>query len=200
MNICRMGIALALAWLLAGCAATGPKFAEVEASIPTLRAGEGRVYFYRDVSGVGAAVKPDIRLNGQVVGSVAPGGFFFVDRPAGTYTASSSTETDTSVQFQLADGQSAYLQFSITMGLMVGRPQLALRGEAEGKAQLPALAYVGSIPLSPGGRRATTATTTGATPGAPSATPPTRTTAREPARSAGPVSMDDLSGLLPPKR
>jgi starvation-inducible outer membrane lipoprotein len=66
---------LALAAVLAGCA-TGPKFAETSSSMPAVKAGDGRIFFYRSSSMMGAAIQPDVRLNGEVVGPSKPGGFF----------------------------------------------------------------------------------------------------------------------------
>jgi hypothetical protein len=76
------GIA-AIAAVLGGCAASGAKFQEMAGSMPSLKPGEGRIFFLRSSSIVGAAIQPEIRLNGQVVGQSKPGGFFYVDRAAG---------------------------------------------------------------------------------------------------------------------
>ena len=75
-------ILIGLAAVLAGCAATGPKFSEVGASLPPLAAGQARVFIYRD-SIIGAALKPDVRIDGQVIGPMQPNSFIFADVPAG---------------------------------------------------------------------------------------------------------------------
>ncbi len=83
---------LAVSSLLAGCA-SGVKHANMEASIPTLKQGDGRVYFLRSASMFVAAIQPDLRLNNEVVCESKPGGFFFfVDPPAAKYVASASTD------------------------------------------------------------------------------------------------------------
>src|SRR5688572_9924685 len=99
----KFALAAAATAVLAGCA-SGIKHSEMASSIPTIAAGQGRVYFFRSSSMVGAAVTPDIRLNGAVVGESKPGGFFYVDRPAGNYTASTSTETQKTLSFTLQPG------------------------------------------------------------------------------------------------
>jgi hypothetical protein len=68
--------------LIAGCA-SGPKYTEVMSTIPSLTPPQGRIYFYRP-SALGAAVQPDIKLNGQKVGTAKPHGFYFVDRGPAT--------------------------------------------------------------------------------------------------------------------
>jgi hypothetical protein len=191
-----LGALLAVVLVLAGCAATGPKFTEVEANMPTLQEGQGRIVFYRTSSMVGAAVQPDIRLNDQVVGTSKPGSFFFVDRPAGRYKASARTEVESSVDVEVHDGGTVYVQSGITMGLLVGRPSLTQETAQQALREMPALAYVGSIPLVPGAGRAAAATR----PAAPSARPapsPAPSAGASPSSRGGAVTMEDLRGLLP---
>lgn len=138
----------ALALLVGGCAATGAKYGEVSAGLSTPKAGQGRIYFFRSSSMFGAAVQPDIRLGGQVVGTSKPGGFFFVDRPAGSYTASAATETEKVVTFALAAGETKYIRTSPSMGLVVGRIVLELETPEKALAELPGLSYTGAEKLS----------------------------------------------------
>lgn len=184
LGILRAAATAAFVLLLTACAATGPKFTEVEASLPPLAAGEGRIFVFRDASAVGAALRPDVRLNGSVIGSPQPGSFFFVDRPAGRYTASARTEVESTVEFELVEGETAYVSLQIAMGLLVGRPQLQLHPATTGSAALRSLAYTGSIPLVPGPSKAVAAGAAGSTPTRPS-------------QPQGPVTMEDLRGLLP---
>jgi hypothetical protein len=178
------GALLALVMLLAGCAASGPKYAEVEASMPSLRPGQGRIVFLR-TTGFGPGVRPDIRLNGDVVGASEPGSFFFVDRPVGRYTASARTEVESSVEVQVRDGEVSYVESRITMGLFIGHPLLSIATEPQALAALPSLAYTGAIPLVPGRPRQSA---TRPSPASPAGVRP------------GGVTMDDLRGLLPPAK
>ena len=74
--------------LLSACATSGPKFSDMTAEMSTTsKPGVGRIYFYR-TSVLGAAVQPEVRLNGQAVGHAIPQGFFFVDCPPGNYEVS----------------------------------------------------------------------------------------------------------------
>jgi hypothetical protein len=112
---------MALSFLMAGCA-SGVRHSEMASSIPSLKSGEGRVYFLRSASMLGAAVQPDLRLNNEVVGESKPGGFFFVDRPAGKYVAAAAaTETEKTLSSVLDSGETKYVRSSPSMGLMVGR-------------------------------------------------------------------------------
>jgi hypothetical protein len=139
----KLAAAGACAVVLAGCA-SGIKHKDMESSIPSLKAGDGRIYFLRSSSMFGAAIQPDIRLNGKVVGSSKPGGFFFVDRPAGNYTAATSTETEKSASFVLAAGETKYLRTSPSFGVLVGRVVVELETPEKARAELPSLSYIGA--------------------------------------------------------
>jgi len=136
-------IVAALAAVLTGCA-SGPKYAEISSSIPTLQADQGRVYFFRSSSMMGAGIQPDIRLNDQVVGTSQPGGFFFVDRPAGQYNAATSTETEKTVSFALDAGEIKYVRTSISFGLLAGRVIPSLETSEVAVKELPELSYTGN--------------------------------------------------------
>jgi len=143
-QIARMLIAtMAVTSLLAGCA-SGVKHSEMAASIPTVKAGEGRIYFLRSASMFGAAIQPDIRLNNEVVGESKPGGFFFVDRPAGKYVASAATETEKTLSFVLDAGETKYVRSSPSLGLLAGRVVLELETPDKAKEELPSLSYTGT--------------------------------------------------------
>ncbi|HET8746802.1 MAG TPA: DUF2846 domain-containing protein [Ramlibacter sp.] len=139
----KFGLAAAVVVLASGCA-TGPKHSEVAARFPAVKSGEGRIYFYRN-STFGAAVQPEIRLNGQVVGKSQPNGFFFVDRAAGNYVASSSTETEKTLSFTLQPGETKYVKSSIGFGLVVGRAVLDLVAPTQGAADISNLSYTGTL-------------------------------------------------------
>ncbi len=140
-------VATAALALMAGCA-SGPKYAEQAASMPSVKPGEGRIFFYRESSMVGAAMQPDIKLNDQVVGSSKPGGYFWIDRPAGQYVASSSTETEKTVSFALAPGETKYIRSTLQMGVMVGRVVLSVESPEVARPQLTSLSYTG-VPAKP---------------------------------------------------
>ena len=129
--------------LVAGCAATGAKHEEMAASMPALKAGEGRIYFYRQSTMVGAALSPDVKLNRDVVGEAKTGGFFYVDRPAGNFVASSSGETEKSVSFNLAPGETKYVRMYVNFGIVAGRLNLEVVPPAQGRSELSSLSYIG---------------------------------------------------------
>lgn len=117
--------------LISGCA-SGPKYTEAMSTIPSLTPSQGRIYFYRP-SALGAAVQPDIKLNGQKVGTAKPHGFYIVDRDPANYEVTAATETEKKLTFTLESGQERYVRLKIQMGLFVGRiiPELVDKAEAE---------------------------------------------------------------------
>jgi len=139
----RLLAAGAVGLALAGCA-SGVKYQSMADSIPALKGGQGRVYFMRSASMFGSAVQPEIRLNGEVVGTSRPGGFFFVDRPAGNYSAAASTETEKTLSFVLEAGETKYLRTSPSFGLLVGRIVIDLETPENALKELPSLSYTGA--------------------------------------------------------
>lgn len=127
---------------LAGCA-SGPAYQEVAGSFPQLAPDQGRIYIYRATS-MGAAVQPDVKVNDEVVGSAVPNGFFYIDRPAGDYRISTSTEVKKTLTMQLEPGQVRYVRLNIAMGLMVGHVYPELVDSSEGQAELEKTKFTGA--------------------------------------------------------
>ncbi|CAG9216671.1 MULTISPECIES: DUF2846 domain-containing protein [Paraburkholderia] len=144
IKLSRVLIAASAAALLATGCASGPEFKDVASSIPTIKESQGRIYFYRSNSMFGAAVQPDISLNSQVVGKSKPGGFFYVDEPAGDYVVSTTTETEKTLTFHLDAGETKYVKTSIGLGLLVGRIIPSLESTEEANEHLQGLHYIGT--------------------------------------------------------
>jgi hypothetical protein len=138
-NIIRTAVLLCVLFTI-GCA-SGPKYAEVAQTIPKLRSDQGRIYVYRN-SVLGAAVQPDVKLNGEVIGSSPAKGFYFVDRDPGNYTMITSTEVDRSLSFVLEAEQTRYVKLNISMGFFVGHVYPELVEEAVGQKEIQECSYV----------------------------------------------------------
>ncbi len=129
--------------VLVGCAASGPKYTEMQSTIPPLNHAMGWIFFYRDASAFGAAMRAPIYLNGELVGKSEPGGFFYVDRPPGNYEASCSTEVERHVTFTLDSGENAYVETTVSFGVLVGRINPTLVDPAHGNKEIQNLSYIG---------------------------------------------------------
>jgi hypothetical protein len=141
-SFARRAAVVVLAGMLAACA-SGPKLAEMKSSIPEVKPTEGRVYFYRAGSMMGAAIQPNILVNGKVVGESKPGGFFFVDLAPGAVEVSTSTEVEKKLTFTLDPAQTRYVRTVIGFGLLVGRVYPELVDTAEGAKALADTSYIG---------------------------------------------------------
>jgi len=139
MRIWRV-LTICAAVALAGCASSsGAKFTDANAVAPRLTPDKGRIYFYRSGSIAGVAIQPEIRINNEPVGQAVPGGFFFVDRPRGSYEASTTTEVETKLAFPLTGGETKYIRVSITPGFFAGHMQFELVNKSVAEAELASL-------------------------------------------------------------
>lgn len=179
---------------LFGCSASGPRFSEMAGSMPSLGENEGRIYFYRN-SILGAAIQPDVAVNGQVVGTSRPNSFFYIDRPAGTYRASARTEAEGTIDVVLRPKQTAYVLMSISMGLLVGRPEFQRVSEAEGRKELQSLAYDDAFASA---RTAKASTSVAFAGNAAASTPPSPAAVSKPASPAATVAAAPLASAPPP--
>lgn len=130
-----------LALSMAACA-SGPTFSEMSGKIPTLDGGNGRIYVYRTTA-LGAALQPSVKVNGEVVGDAVPRGFFYVDRPAGSYKITTSTEVERNLSLTLDSGQTRYVRLGISIGFLVGHVYPELVDDAEGQKDIADLHYTG---------------------------------------------------------
>ena len=139
-------LVIVIALLMGGCASSGPKLTEIQTTMTPLAADQGRIYFYRSSSMFGAAIQPDIRLNGEVVGSSKPGGFFYRDVKGGNQTVSTSTEVERQLTFTIAAKEVRYVRTSPSFGLLVGRVQPELVPSEEAEKELADLHYTPYVP------------------------------------------------------
>lgn len=119
-----------------GCATTGQKYTELVPTIPNVAPDSGRIYIYRP-SAFGAAIQPDVKLNGDVIGEAISHGFFFVDRKPGNYEIMTSTEVDRKLSLTLDSGQKRFVRLSTSWGFFVGHvyPELVEPEDAEKEIQ-----------------------------------------------------------------
>jgi hypothetical protein len=126
----------AMLLLLAACASSGPTFTQANAGAPAVAADQGRIYIYRVSSMLGAAVQPSVKLDGVKVGDSVPGGYFYVDRPAGSYKISTSTEVERDLTLTLEAGQIRYVRTEVSMGFMAGHVSPVLVDAAEAEKEI----------------------------------------------------------------
>jgi hypothetical protein len=79
-SICLFAV---LAFVVAGCAATGPSYTSVKSAIPQLQSDNSRIYFLREGGFVNSGLTARVHLNGIKIVDLNMDGFAYVDRPAG---------------------------------------------------------------------------------------------------------------------
>jgi len=138
------GRLLAVLALLAGCSTpVGTTYTQMSVSLPPLKAGEGRVFFYTPAVRFGGDVQPVIKLNGAIVGFAIASGFFFVERPAGRYEATGVTAADGRLDFPLAAGETKYVRATPPSAFSVNAVHFLLVPAPEGQADMANLVYSG---------------------------------------------------------
>jgi hypothetical protein len=167
---------IAVVLVLSGCA-TGVKHKDMASAIPSLKPDQGRVYFFRSASMFGAAIQPEIRMDGAVVGTSQPGGFFFVDAQPGNHEVITTTEVERRLTFVLAQGETKYVKTTIGLGIMVGRVVPELVSAAEAASELSDLSYTGTTLAQQPVRPGSTAAVSTAAPVAGAAVPAARVSA-----------------------
>jgi hypothetical protein len=111
---------------LSACATSGATYQEMHdsASAPALAPGTGRIYFYRP-SQFGAAIRPDVSLDGSVVGTAISHGFFYVDSLPGTHEVVLNSEVTDKTQVRIESAM------GILFGRFYSRQDVAATGESE---------------------------------------------------------------------
>lgn len=143
MRVIKVMIAAIVVSILVGCAATGPLYSEISATIAPVPSDKGRIFFYRSDTMVGAAITSDIKLNDKVVGRSERASFFYVDQAPGNCVVSTSTEVERQLTFTLAPGETRYVHTSVSLGVLVGRINSRLENAADAKAEIANLHYIG---------------------------------------------------------
>lgn len=140
--------ALALAFALAGCASTGtqngsastppatapkpastapaPKPASTPAPAASAPSGDmGTVVFFRESKFAGAAVSFKVREGETELGKLSSGSYFIAQVPTGPHAFTVHSEAKDILNLEVEKGETYYVQGSISMGVLVGRPNLS---------------------------------------------------------------------------
>lgn len=95
------------------------------------QAGKGQIVFFRPAKFAGAMIGFKVREGETVLGQLNPGKYFVAAVEPGAHQYTVHSEAKDIVNLEIEAGETLYLQGTITMGLMVGRPNLAPSTQAE---------------------------------------------------------------------
>lgn len=117
--------------------------AEVVAVLGTPAQGKGQIVFFRPSKFVGAAVSFKVREGETELGKLSNGSYFVVDVAPGAHEYVVHSEVKDVLPIEIDEGETYYVQGSLNMGVMVGRPNLSpsdkLKFDGAGKMKLTKL-------------------------------------------------------------
>ena len=125
MRLKLIGLTALAAFATAAPAAAGDESeATAAAVLPTPKPGMGQVVFFRP-SGMGTAVKCTIREGGRMVGRVGNNRYYVIDVAPGAHSYTAKSESTDTVNVQVEPDETSFVKCKISMGVMVGRPNLS---------------------------------------------------------------------------
>jgi glucose/arabinose dehydrogenase len=89
--------------------------------------GKGQVVFFRQGKFAGSAISYKVRTGPdlqQVLGTMSSGVYFTFETDPGTYVFSGATESKDSITVEVEEGETTFVEGSIAVGILVGRPDL----------------------------------------------------------------------------
>lgn len=92
--------------------------------------GMGQIVFFREKKFAGAAVKYKVREGETELGKLSSGTYFVASVAPGTHQYTVHSEAKDVLTLEVEAGETYYVQGSITMGFMAGRPNLSPSDEA----------------------------------------------------------------------
>ena len=130
----RMFIAAVLASSLVGCASVPMGDEKQDSALKTFSvpADKAGVYIYRNES-MGAAVKMDVEVDGQLIGQTAANTYLYKEITPGKHTISSKAENTDTIEIDAKPGTLTYVWQEVKMGILYARTKLNLVDEEEGK-------------------------------------------------------------------
>jgi len=141
-----------------GCS-TGPSYPQLMAQLQPPAAGQGRLFVYLTDVTEAPSFWPIIAIDGQQMGELRTGSFFYVDRPAGVHQVGVGTTTSNAafgtqgvtqpVQVELLPGTSSYVQVFVILAPGMVRVQLTPESTQDGQRDLAPLHYLAPTPPPP---------------------------------------------------
>lgn len=89
------------------------------------QAGKGQIVFFRPSKFTGAAIGFKVRENDTELGKLRNGKYFVAQVEPGTHQYTVHSEAKDVLTMEVEEGETYYVQGTITMGFMAGRPNLS---------------------------------------------------------------------------
>lgn len=114
--------AMLMVLAVTGCATTGAAYAPVQ-DVP---AEQAIIYVYRIPAFTGSAISYDVKLNGEFMGKLKNGAYFYAVVDPGSHVLSAKTEVERTVDINVEAGETYYVRGGVVFGVMVGRPSMLI--------------------------------------------------------------------------
>jgi hypothetical protein len=95
-------------------------------------ADKGGIYVYRNEN-FGAAIKMEVAVDGEVLGSTGAKTYLFKEVEPGAHTVTSKAENTSSIEVDVAPGSLAYIWQEVKLGVLVARSKLQQVSEEQGR-------------------------------------------------------------------
>lgn len=102
----------------------------IPVALPKPSAGKGQIVIFRP-SSMGFAIKCTVRENGAMIGRVGAGKYYVVEVEPGLHALTAKSEATDTVTVQVEPDETSFVKCGISMGMMVGRPNLSPAAEAD---------------------------------------------------------------------
>lgn len=132
--------------LSAASAAEGSK---VPATLPAPPEGQGQIIFWRSGSGMGVAMGCGVNMGSERISALGVGKYFILNLPPGAHEFNAKSEAKDVLNLEVEPGGTHYVKCTISMGVMVGRPNLSPSSAEEFNAKRGDLRYVDSDDFGP---------------------------------------------------
>ena len=99
-------------------------------ALPKPAPGKGQIVIFRPTSD-GFETKCTVRENRAMIGRVGPKRYYVVEVEPGVHQLTAKTEKTDAVAIVVEPDEASYVRCGITMGIMVGRPNLSPSTEEE---------------------------------------------------------------------
>lgn len=107
--------------------------------VPPPAEGKGQVVFFREKKFVGAAISYKVREGDTEIGKLGNGSYIVLAVEPGKHDYHMQGETKDVLTLEVEAGETYYVQGSISMGIVAGRPNLSPSDQASFEALAPKL-------------------------------------------------------------
>ena len=130
---------------ITGCATVGPTYSTMKKDIASLSNEKGRIVFYRPSGIYGYAVRPEIFLDGELVGVSKPGTIFHVDVDSGKHQVTIPVVLypgETKFEVEISKNETLYIKNSMGGSAIIGRTNIEIVSPEKALTEIDELEFL----------------------------------------------------------